>query len=208
MATKRLTRAESRERTRTQIVKAAAAEFARNGFAATSIEDVVERAGYTRGAFYSNFASKDDLFLAVMDAGVAHAASDFAGAFTEHDGVDDLLDALRRRYEDRPTHRSADAFVLTIEFWLHAMRNPRVRRLLARRYADTRHAFAGVVTLLCDRLGVDPPETPEDLAAAILALDAGLLLQRLVDPDAVSGDLFSHMVETFLRSASADGSHR
>lgn len=187
-------------------MKAAAVEFARNGFAATSIEDVVARAGYSRGAFYSNFASKDDLFLAIMDAGVAHAAQDFAAAFTEHDDAGNLLDALRQRIEARPTSRNAEAFVLTTEFWLYAMRNPQVKRLLARRYSDTRQAFASVVTLLCDKLGIDPPEAPEDVAAAIVALDAGLLLQRLVDPDAVPADLLLRMVESFLRSAAEDRS--
>ena len=64
----RLTRAEQQEQTRIHVVEAAAHVFARRGFAASSLEQIAADAGYTKGAVYSNFASKDDLFLAVLDA--------------------------------------------------------------------------------------------------------------------------------------------
>src|SRR5438874_13496220 len=64
---KRLTRAESRERTRMRIVDAATVLFLRGGFQATSLEQVAEEAGYTVGAVYSNFESKTAVGVAVID---------------------------------------------------------------------------------------------------------------------------------------------
>src|SRR5712691_9354782 len=63
----RLTRAESRRRTRVHLLEAAVEVFARRGFHGASVEEVAEVAGYTKGAVYSNFTSKDELFLAVLE---------------------------------------------------------------------------------------------------------------------------------------------
>ena len=66
MPRKRLTREESREQTRLRLLDAAAVAIAKKGLAATSVEDIAEHAGYTRGAFYSNFKSKTDLFIELL----------------------------------------------------------------------------------------------------------------------------------------------
>ncbi|MBV8159022.1 MAG: TetR family transcriptional regulator, partial [Dyella sp.] len=66
MARKRLTREESRDQTRQRLLEAAAVVIAKKGLAATSVEDIAAHAGYTRGAFYSNFTSKNDLFIELL----------------------------------------------------------------------------------------------------------------------------------------------
>src|SRR5687767_15759101 len=63
---KRLTREESKARTRADLLRAASRLFVRNGFVATSLADIAEEAGLTKGAVYSNFESKEDLFLALL----------------------------------------------------------------------------------------------------------------------------------------------
>jgi len=63
---KRLTREESKARTRAELLRAANRLFLRNGFVATSLADIAEEAALTKGAVYSNFESKEDLFLAVL----------------------------------------------------------------------------------------------------------------------------------------------
>src|SRR5690242_6511047 len=63
-----MTRAESQERTRARVVESATTLFLRDGFRATSVEQVAAEAGYTVGAVYSNFANKTDLGIAVIDA--------------------------------------------------------------------------------------------------------------------------------------------
>src|SRR4030095_8510161 len=66
----RLSRAERREQTRQELVSAAEACFVSRGFHASSVDEVAERAGYTKGAVYSNFGSKEDLFFAVYEGRV------------------------------------------------------------------------------------------------------------------------------------------
>ena len=75
MATRPLTRAERREQTRDDLIAAADRLFVEGGFHATSLDQIAAAAGYTKGAVYSNFASKEDLFFAVYErrAGVAEA---------------------------------------------------------------------------------------------------------------------------------------
>src|SRR5258708_12401897 len=87
----RLTRAESRRRTRVHLLEAAAEVFARRGFHGASVEEVAEVAGYTKGAVYSNFTSKDDLFLAVLEGRIQPQV--------------DLLDRRSARAPAPPAHR-------------------------------------------------------------------------------------------------------
>ena len=62
----RLTREQSRDQTRQRLLDAAQSVFLSKGFVAASVEDIAELAGYTRGAFYSNFGSKSELFLQLL----------------------------------------------------------------------------------------------------------------------------------------------
>src|SRR5438105_15844263 len=78
----RLTRAESQARTRAHLLEAAAEVFARRGFHGASVEEVADVAGYTKGAVYSNFASKDELFLAVLE-GRMQAQVELLGRLSE-----------------------------------------------------------------------------------------------------------------------------
>src|SRR3712207_5988200 len=79
----RLTRVEQRERTRADLVDAAERRFTRDGFHATSVDQVAAEAGYTKGAVYSNFASKEDLFFAVYERRAERAIDESARALDE-----------------------------------------------------------------------------------------------------------------------------
>src|SRR5271154_1630229 len=90
----RLTRAESRERTRALIVDAATDLFLRSGFQVTSLEQIGEEAGFTRGAVYSNFPSKTAMGIAVIDGLYEREAEHLEAALEETEDVDDWFDAL------------------------------------------------------------------------------------------------------------------
>ena len=198
MPTRRLTRQESQQRTRERLMDAAAREFVRNGFGGTSIEQIVERAGYTRGAFYSNFDGLEELLLAIMDERLAGSQEELAAALSESEDLDAALVRLREHNQARPTRSHTGAFVLTMEFWLHAMRDRRVKRRLARHYQDVRQTFATVIDLLCAKAGVMPPAETEQIASVLLAIDNGLQLQRLVDDTVVSEDLYQQVMGAIL----------
>lgn len=190
-------RPKNREETRRRLLQAAAAEFAANGFTDTSIEQIVARAGYTRGAFYSNFGSKDELFLAIMQHRMDEVARDLV-ELAAYEDEEEMFAALAEQATRRPTRQLESAFVLSIEFWLYAMRNPPVRRKVARQYAAARKKMGTALGEICRRFGLEPSLDLDDLAAAILALDAGALLQHYIDPKGVPADLPTRVVRQFL----------
>ncbi|MGH2599028.1 MAG: TetR/AcrR family transcriptional regulator, partial [Dehalococcoidia bacterium] len=127
---KRLTRAESKAITKARLLDAAATVFARKGFAATSVEDIAEAAGYTIGALYSNFSGKEDLFLAVLDQHLAADAELIAEILGEASSGEDLLRRLAA-YFDAMYEAEQDWRLLTNEFRLYVARNPRFNSRLA-----------------------------------------------------------------------------
>lgn len=186
---------------------AASQELASKGLAGTSIEQISERAGYTRGAFYSNFEGLEDLLLAIMDDQLDRSRQELDSALSSEGGLDELSTALRTHELGRPTRQSPGAFVLSMELWLHAMRTPRLRERLATHYSEVRSTYATVIAGICERLGRPVPEGIEELAAVLVAVDNGLLLQRLVDDSALEEDLYERTVgsvlECYLRGPSS-----
>jgi AcrR family transcriptional regulator len=186
---KRLSRTESVARTRARLLDAAEEVFARRGFGGTTLEQIAERAGYTRGAVYANFASKDELFLAVLDrwldADIAHGGQ----INEESPSVRDALGRLRELEGNRFADRTR--FMLLTEFRLYALRNPKVAPRLAeyeRRciawYTEAIRSWAGEL-----------PMPAEQLAAIVLAMENGVATLAHLVPDAVRHDAFIDALE-------------
>jgi len=176
-----------RAQTRARLLDAAAEVFARLGFHAATVDDVAAAAGYTKGAVYSNFAGKDALFLALLDR---HLDAQFAQMerLFAIEATDDLLGAVE--HESAQAAQTGTAFgLLTMEFWLYAMRDATAKAALAERYARMRGRLAELIAERHAARGVVPPQPPADVAALVLALDAGLFLQHLADPDALPPQL-------------------
>jgi AcrR family transcriptional regulator len=180
----RQTRKEKQAATRSLLMKAAAKVCAKRGLQQTSIDEVAEEAGYTKGAFYSNFASKEELFAELL-----------------HDRVYSIY---RRMAEDaagpeRPTLRETGErlaaiqgnaegqwlFRLWLEVLAHAGRDPQFRQIAAGFWSANRGLSARAIEGAFAAAGQEPPLAPEDLATAMIALDIGLALQHFVDPEAV-----------------------
>ena len=204
--TVRLTRAEKKAETRARLLEAATAVFADKGMARGSIDDVAEHAGFTKGAFYANFASKEELFLALLDEHFADVLERVDRAIS---GDDDLLDQAREGAASFMRFIAADPDWerLFFDFSAHAMRNEGFRAELV----DRRRALrAGIATLLqrrVDQLGIEPPVPVPDIAMMVFAMADGIALQRLLDPDALDQELYPTMLATFftgLRAATED----
>jgi AcrR family transcriptional regulator len=191
--------AERRAQTTRRLLDAAADVFARLGFHAATVDDIADAAGYTKGAVYANFAGKDALFLALLDR---HLDDQIAQ-------VDRLMAApsdadLRARLRDAAAEQLATggAFgLLTLEFWLYAARDAAARDALATRYRRMRDRLAEVMAERDAVPMTTDPRSPHELAALILALDAGLFLQHLIDPDAITPDLRANALAALLDPA-------
>lgn len=177
---KRITREESRSVTRARLLEAAGEVFAEKGFYGAAVEEIADRAGYTRGAFYSNFAGKDDLFLALFDDRTQRQVEEVTALMNSSATPDAFLDALRRR---RPSGDGDPSWrMLETEFWLYAMRNPDVRPKLAARMRDLRRAYRNAIKAQFKAVGVAPPGKVDDLALVVHILDQGIGPMQDIDP--------------------------
>ncbi|KPC55423.1 TetR/AcrR family transcriptional regulator [Amantichitinum ursilacus] len=180
MTRKRLTREESRDQTRQRLLDAALALIAQKGLAATSVEDIAEAAGYSRGAVYSNFGGKGDLFIELLRRDHQQATAEFDAVF------DDALPIAEIRERMRELYVSLYADTACFMNWTEA-------RMLAARDADFRDKFAALISEKCgqvagyvgyfyQRLGVEPPASPEVIAMGFMSLMEGVKLFMLSSP--------------------------
>ncbi len=166
-----------RPRTVTALLDAALELFAEQGYGATSIPDICTHAGLTKGAFYSNFANKDALFLALLDRSWERRAEAIRRTTD--------LDALGAEFDD-PT-RAPDLPVdrqwtlVSTEFSLHAIRRPAVAQLLVEHELRVRSELAVLVTGALERAGRRPTVPVDELARMIVAVTEGSDIQALTD---------------------------
>ena len=196
----RLTRAEAKARTREQLLDAAARTFARKGYAGASVEEIAESAGYTIGALYSNFAGKEQLFLELMAARGERRVNAVAEVLGTEDPVDALAGLLERAAGPDP-----DLMALRAEFWLYAVRNPEAMDALTAQLRRQVDALIGIISAATERWGTPPDVPAAEVATLVLAMFQGLVRQRRIDPDRVSGELFGQGVRWLfggLRAAS------
>lgn len=171
-----------RPRTRAALLKAALETFAEHGFHATSIEQICERAGYTRGAYYSNFASKEELFLALFDEHserIVRRLTEAVDALADEDCTLERLAELASRIE--PDER--DWYLVTTEFTLHAIRDRQAAWVLARHDARLRAEIARGLTAVLRRAGRELTVDADRFARMLFALREGGLAQSYVEPE-------------------------
>ncbi|MCX4745704.1 TetR/AcrR family transcriptional regulator [Kitasatospora sp. NBC_01287] len=171
-----------RPRTRAALLDAALAAFAENGFHATPIEQICERAGYTRGAFYSNFSSKEELFLALFDAHSERVISRIGALVDSIDAAELTLPGLVELLSDiEPAER--DWYLVTTEFTLHAIRDRQAAWVLAQHDARLRAELARGLTEQLARAGRTLTVDADELARLLIAIREGGLAQSYVEPD-------------------------
>ncbi|HVY77615.1 MAG TPA: TetR family transcriptional regulator [Solirubrobacterales bacterium] len=197
MAVKRETRAEKQARTRAELLETAAAVFAQRGYAGATVEEIAERAGYSHGAVYSNFAGKDDLFLAVFEDYMAARARELAETQAGL-AADAPLELRARALADQWMERFAadrDSFLLHLEFLAASRREPELAARFGTRSAALRETIAAFIAHQQETEGVEAPLSPAELALVLRALGIGLAIEALVSPGAVSDDLYGDFVE-------------
>jgi len=182
LATTRLTRAQRSAQTRDELLEAAQRRFFDAGYHATTLDDVADDAGYTKGAVYSTFGSKAGLFLALFDDIVDQR---LAATQAIIDAGDSGSDASLQVLAEQPVEeRNARFLLLSIEFWVHAAREPALLAAFSERYRRLRASLAELA----------PNDSPLDAsrwALVTLALSNGFALERLIDPDGVPNDLMA-----------------
>ena len=180
---KRLTREEAKQQTREQLLLAAAQVFAQKGFHGASIDEIAEMAGYTKGAVYAHFSTKDDLYLALLDQSLDRESSIWTQIIEE--GLEikthskELEKELLSEYKNLQTWN-----LLTLEFMVYALRNPEVKQRIEERiYKGIGDYETSLTKRFSKRKGKTQMSLP-DLAKTLLVFDNGFgLLSMISEPE-------------------------
>jgi len=168
---RRRTRAEARAETRTAILAAARQLFTERGYRGASLDEIADVAGFSKGAVYSNWPSKEALFLELLDAARSEQATDTLST--------------------QPTGWA----LATLDFFVEAVRSPDTRGVLADRYREARRSLAPGLAQ-----GRPEPTwvTWEELATVAMALGSGLIIQAAIDDRAVDPGLIERVMQHLL----------
>jgi AcrR family transcriptional regulator len=196
MGERPLTRRERQAHTRERLMRSAASVAARRGLERASLDEVAEEAGFTKGAVYANFESKEALFLAILDQRFADRLAELDAVLASGDAPD-----AQARQAAADFVRALDSAPewerLFFEFAAYAARNEGFRVELVARYRALRERIAALLEQRARELGVEPHIPPEQVAAMTFAMANGIALERLLEPEAVPDDLYPSMMSVF-----------
>jgi AcrR family transcriptional regulator len=179
----------TRDDTRDKLFEAAARVFEKDGIGGASIEAIAAEAGFTRGAFYSNFESKDELIIAMIEDHVEQSIQRMHELLARHKNLADFIDALRTmdRSQQDPLGRSP---LLHMEMILFVSRAEKRRPELAKRLRARRKLIADIVETTAKNSGRNGVLSPAWAGAVVLAMEDGFRLHRLIDPETTPADSF------------------
>ena len=194
---KRLTRKEQQQRTRSRLMSSAARVFACKGMQQASVDEVAEEAGYTKGAFYANFKSKEELFLAMLAERFAERIEANEKAFAGE--TESPPEQARHAAEDftRAIRSDPEKERLFVEFASYALQNEDFRQELLTRFATLRARLAEVFERRMQTYGIEAPVPLESIVRMVILMADGWALWRLLEPEAVDDELFESLMEIF-----------
>ena len=192
-APERLTREEKKARTRAQLIDAAATVFARRGYVAASLDEVAEEAGLTKGAVYSNFTSKEDLFQAVIDERLNEPMKHAADVIETSAGTTEELAMAGAQAFVGVVEQQRDVFLLALEMNIHVARHPELAPAFAAMRREQLAEVADIITEHAKASGDSLPLPADQMAIAVGALSQGIALHALVDPEGVPDDLLGRV---------------
>jgi AcrR family transcriptional regulator len=181
--------------TRRKLLLAAEQIFARDGFEAARLEDIANLAGYTRGAFYANFQSKEDIFFALLERWVGQRISEVESLLAQQESPAKLLRALREHYAQITQDRRLA--LLSLEFKLFAIRHPESHARLRARQRRLRASSGDLLRRIARVTGRTLPISCTAAATGFGALSSALSLEHFVDPTMVSEQETRHLLVVF-----------
>jgi len=188
-----MTREESRAHTRELVLDSASVIFRRDGFHQASIDEIAEQAGFSRGAVYSNFANKEEFFLALHDREAQRRMQLITERLLD-DGT--LQDAARTAAQTFYERHLADPglSLLMAEFAVHAARNPDVARRFREQDRLLREATTRLIAEICsrDRIRCGEREASE-VVTAMMAICCGITLEQQLAPDTVNLEMMEDL---------------
>jgi AcrR family transcriptional regulator len=202
LTVKRLTRPEQNERNRALVLEAARRVFLARGYHGATVEDIADEAGFSRGVVYSQFGTKADLFLALLERRMGERAAQTAaqaGGLSGDDGAVTLMTGSADRDREDPGWG-----LLLIEFRVHAARDRELSERYAAAHQRTVERIAAVLGGIYQRAGQAPPFPAGQLAELMLALSSGGQLEHAANPAALPAAVRAEAARRLLTTSAAD----
>jgi AcrR family transcriptional regulator len=192
-----LSRAEQNDRNRALLLSAALRVFLSRGYHAATLEQIADEAGFSKGAVYSRFESKADMFLALLTERIAARAAENAAAVAElasSGTVAGLIELAWQAEQATPGWR-----LLVTEFRVLAARDPELNRRYAAAHATTIDGIASVLSAMLERDDISLAVPARRVAELFLAIETGIALEQLANPDGIAipqiGTVLSQLAE-------------
>lgn len=198
MSRKRLTREDSRDQTTQRLLAAAQKLIAKKGLSAASVEDIAEAAGYTRGAFYSNFSSKGDLFIELLRRDHQKTHAELGALRSDALSLDYIQERTRDLYGQ--LYRDNESFMNWTEARMLAARDARFRAKLNALLAEKRGQIAEFIDYFYERAGIEAPVPPAAMAMGFMALVEGMKLSMLSSPGEMPAGTAESVLTLFVDS--------
>ena len=196
----RLNREESQARTRNLLIEAARREIVKEGFAQASVRDIADAAGFSQGAFYSNFPDKEAILLELVQRHQSEERAKIEAALSQ--APDDAAKAMAGIEKWAATVNSdADFAVLAIELQLQALRSPSFAQGYNELNRKHRRALGLLVTKLFGLLGRQLPGDPVEIATGFIALGRGMALVSGEGEASRSGRIIVTFLKALIASA-------
>jgi AcrR family transcriptional regulator len=183
MRKQRQSRAEQVEQNRGAVLAAARRVFLAKGYAGATVEAIADEAGFSKGVVYSQFGGKADMFLALLNSRIDERAAENERIAAELAGEEGMAALLANFERDSRTETGWSRVLL--EFRTVALRDRELNRRYAEAHERTLIALAGLIERLHARAGLEPAVSTRTMAEFVLAIGAGLTLERAADPGAL-----------------------
>jgi AcrR family transcriptional regulator len=203
--TVRLRRAEQVERNRSVVLDAARRVFLDRGYGGATVDAIAEEAGFSKGVVYSQFGSKADMFMTLLEQRITERAAQnervVAGKSLAEAGRELLLAANRDAVSEQGWAQ------LLVEFRAHAARDPALNRRYADAHRRTVAQLAALLARLHDQAGTPSAVPPQSMAEFVLAMGTGVTLERAANPAALPEDHAISLMVRALVSPAEPGEH-
>jgi len=175
MNRKRMTQEERKQETRKMLLDSAAEIFAQFGFHGATVDKIAEFAGYSKGAVYANFNSKEELFLALLEQKMKSHVDTIHQIMKQQHSIDHFIERMDYYFDlDRQTNRVWS--ILNMEFLLYAMRQESVREKWTAMIVESVEQISGVIEKMMEQENQVSTLSAEELAWTILSLENGMAI--------------------------------
>lgn len=198
----RRTRKEQQAQTRAAIVDSATRVFAEKGLHRASIDDIAAGAGFTKGAFYANFTSKEELFLVMLDVHFAERLEAIQAVLSTDADIETQAEQVGIEFV-AALRGDSDWCRLFLEFSSHAARHEEFKRELVARTDALRASVAEDLARRAAEAGLVPTIEPDVIARMTFAMAHGVAIEQLLD-DTTPADLFGGMLRLFFTGLAVD----